>query len=94
MLRLKKKKNKIETKYHVSSDLVAQDPNTNITVVRTEYRQFYDGKWVVITPHFSATITRSDGETAEELMEEILKLPAITKEAIESLDEKAKIWYD
>jgi hypothetical protein len=81
-------------KYFVHPTLVGCAKSANITVVRTELRDFYDSKWCVITPQFTTIITRTDIETADMLLEEILNLPAITKEAIDKLDARDRIYYD
>ena len=81
-------------KYFVSPDCVGKAPIANIIVVRTELRPCYDSWWVVITPHFITTITRWDNETAESLLDEIMKLPAFTEKDIKSLDERDRIYYD
>lgn len=102
MLKVLKRKNKNNYnlydsrnyKYFVQPEFVGQAPVAEITVVRIEHRPFYDSKWAVITPHFSVVITRTDSETAEKLLDEIMQLSSFTKGVIESLDEKDKIYYD
>lgn len=86
--------NSADYKYFVSPECVGQSSAAGITVVRTALRWCYDSTWVVITPHFTVTITRLDCETAECLLDEILTLPFFTKEAIKTLDKKDKIYYD
>lgn len=81
-------------KYFVHPDNVGQSPTGHISVIRTELRQCYDSTWTVITPHFVVSITRTDNETAERLLDEILALPSFTKQDILALDEKDQIYYD
>ena len=96
---LKKKKessiyNSDDYKYFVHPDYVGQDPSGHVTVIRTECRWCYDSVWQVITPHFVVAITRSDNETAERLLDDILALPSFTKKEILALDQKDQIYYD
>ena len=81
-------------KYSVNPAFVGKDPSEHVFVIRTELRPCYDSNWTVITPHFTVAITRTDDETAERLLDEILALPSFTKNDILSLDEKDKIYYD
>ncbi len=86
--------NATDYKYFVNPRFVGHSSIAEISVIRVEYRPFYDSKWAVITPHFSVFITRTDSETAEHLLDEIVALPSYTKETIERLDERDKIYYD
>ena len=98
MFKKKKREDNIynanDYKYFVSPDLVGQSSVAGITVVRTELRWCYDSTWAIITPHFTVNITRTDSETAEFLLDEILSLPSYTKETIKILDQKDRIYYD
>ena len=93
MLGIFKKKKKIDS-CDSDSISVGRDPSGRITVVREGYRMFYDSVWRVITPHFVVTITRTDTETAESLLNEIAALPSHTRAAVIALDEKDRIYYD
>ena len=81
-------------KYFISPECVGKAPIADVVVVKTEERRFYDSKWVVITPHFTVTITRCDGETAERLLDEIMNLSTFTEKDIKSLDKREQIYYD
>ena len=80
--------------YAVKSDSVGQVSSLDVTVVKTDERPFYDSWWVVITRHCVVRITRYDNETAENLIEDIKKLPALTEENIKTLDKRDRIYYD
>ena len=81
-------------KYFIHPAFAGKDPSDRIFVIRTDIRPCYDSKWTVITPSFTVAITRSDCETAEMLLDEILALPSFTRNDILALDEKDKIYYD
>lgn len=90
----KKQKKEQQHKYAVDPLIVGQDSYGSVTVVRVDYRPFYDTRWAVVTPHFQTVITRDDTETAESLLDTIMRLPVFSKPIIESLDMRDQIYYD
>jgi hypothetical protein len=71
-----------------------------IQVIRINHRPFYDSEWRVNvtvdnTNNYSTKITRDETESAEALEAKVRAFgKGITFENIQSLDEKANIYYD
>ena len=97
----------INTKTRTKKVVEAHKENKDgmyIQVIRTNHRPFYDSEWKInvevrdgrkVINECFARIVRDDTETPEALEERIRAFGKnITAEDIQSLDEKAKIFYD